>query len=185
MTDDEDTPDQWIFPDVTIDAHEYLVIFASEKNRNATDSPLHTNFALDSEGEYLALFDNSLPPQVQSEFSENYPEQSYFHSYGCYGSNDEYYYLSIPTPGEPNLGGKSFSAIVEEPTITPAQGIYNGELSIELVASSSEDTIYYSTDGREPLPGRDKIYTSPISITTNTVIRTRGFSQRLVCLQKQ
>ena len=70
---------QWQFPEVTINPKDYLVVFASGKDR--TENELHTNFKLDSRGEYLAL----VAPDGQtvlSEFSPNYPPQYPDASYG-------------------------------------------------------------------------------------------------------
>ena len=55
LTDAADAPTKWVFPSVTLGLGEYLVVFASGKDRNETGSELHTNFQLDKAGEYLAL----------------------------------------------------------------------------------------------------------------------------------
>ena len=52
LSDQEDMPDKWQIPSLTLAPGEYTVIFASGKNR--TDGELHTNFSL-SEGETLTL----------------------------------------------------------------------------------------------------------------------------------
>ena len=57
LTDDATLPDKWHFPAVTLAADGYLTVFASGKNRSVTGSELHTNFQLDGDGEYLALFE--------------------------------------------------------------------------------------------------------------------------------
>src|SRR5690349_23810729 len=55
LTDDPQRLDKWTFPPVTIGSGSYLVIFASGKNRTDPARPLHTNFKLSAEGEYLGL----------------------------------------------------------------------------------------------------------------------------------
>ncbi|MCC6231307.1 MAG: CotH kinase family protein, partial [Verrucomicrobiales bacterium] len=55
LTDFKALPAKWVFPDVTVPPHGFLVVFASDKNRTAS-TPLHTNFRLSSEGEFLGLF---------------------------------------------------------------------------------------------------------------------------------
>ncbi|HEX2474920.1 MAG TPA: lamin tail domain-containing protein, partial [Lacipirellulaceae bacterium] len=50
-----DSVDQWQIPSVTLAPNEYLVIFASGKDRKVVDQPLHTNFQLAAEGESLTL----------------------------------------------------------------------------------------------------------------------------------
>ena len=53
LTDDATMLGKWHFPAVTIDGGGYLVVFASGKNRSVAGSELHTNFALNGDGEYL------------------------------------------------------------------------------------------------------------------------------------
>lgn len=55
LTDNPADPDKWEFPDVSLDAGEFLVVFASGKDRSNPASELHTNFQLDREGEFLGL----------------------------------------------------------------------------------------------------------------------------------
>ncbi|RYD75061.1 MAG: hypothetical protein EOP84_18875, partial [Verrucomicrobiaceae bacterium] len=45
----------WTLPSVTLGAYQYLVVFASGKNRINPSLPLHTNFTLQREKGYLAL----------------------------------------------------------------------------------------------------------------------------------
>ena len=54
LTDDNDRLTKWTFPAVTIEPDDYLVVFASGKDRIDPARPLHTNFQLDADGEYLA-----------------------------------------------------------------------------------------------------------------------------------
>ncbi|HUR57186.1 MAG TPA: lamin tail domain-containing protein, partial [Opitutaceae bacterium] len=55
LTDSATAKRKWQFPDVTLAPGGYLVVFASNKNRRDPAKPLHTNFALSAEGEYLGL----------------------------------------------------------------------------------------------------------------------------------
>jgi len=57
LTDDAGLLNKWVMPDITLPASGYLVIFASGKDRNDPEEELHTNFSLNSSGEYLALVD--------------------------------------------------------------------------------------------------------------------------------
>jgi hypothetical protein len=56
------------------------VVFASEKDRTIPGAPLHTNFRLSDDGEYLALVDPS--GHVVSDFFPAYPAQRRDVSYG-------------------------------------------------------------------------------------------------------
>ena len=80
LTDNINRLDKWLFPSVTLEPGGYLVVFASNKGRADPAGPLHTNFRLNGEGEYLAL----VAPDgatVIDEFAP-FPEQIENVSYG-------------------------------------------------------------------------------------------------------
>ncbi len=80
LTDRAGQPSMWVFPEHWLGAGEYLVVFASGRNRRLPGSPLHTNFSLSAGGEYLGL----LRPDgtVATEFAPFYPPQLTDISYG-------------------------------------------------------------------------------------------------------
>lgn len=81
LTDNPDDLAKWRLPAVTIEPGKYFVLFASNKERAALGAPLHTNFKLASEGEYLAL----VKPDgrtVVSEFAPGYRAQVADTSFG-------------------------------------------------------------------------------------------------------
>jgi hypothetical protein len=80
LTDQADIPTLWTFPDVSIPAQGQLVVFASQKNRVNPLSQLHTSFALDAAGEYLALFRDDLV--LECAFDPAFPAQSADVGYG-------------------------------------------------------------------------------------------------------
>ena len=57
LTDDAANLTQWQFPSVMLDPGEYLLVFASGKNRTDPSGELHSNFQLSRDGEYLALIE--------------------------------------------------------------------------------------------------------------------------------
>lgn len=71
---------KWLFPAVSIPSRGYLIVWASNKNRRAPGSPLHTNFKLDGDGEYLALVKPDMT--VATEFAPAFPPQVPDLSYG-------------------------------------------------------------------------------------------------------
>jgi len=80
LTDDPLVPGKWRFPAVVLPGGGRLVVFASSKNRRDPTKQLHTNFALESNGGYLAIVrpDGSLRP---SEWNP-YPPQREDISFG-------------------------------------------------------------------------------------------------------
>ena len=81
LTDDDTDLVKWTFPATTLAPNEYLVVFASGKDRGGAGSQLHTNFRLSSSGEYLGLVDTD-GLTIVSEFSPEYPVQVTDQSYG-------------------------------------------------------------------------------------------------------
>ncbi len=80
LTDNAASPEKWMFPAVTLQPGEFRIIFASSKNRINPAGQLHTNFALNAGGEYLAL---SSPLGIKSsEFSPAFPPQEKDVSFG-------------------------------------------------------------------------------------------------------
>lgn len=55
LTDRTNDLTQWSFPATNIAPGQYLVVFASGKDRKTIGAPLHTSFGLSSGGEYLGL----------------------------------------------------------------------------------------------------------------------------------
>ena len=81
LTDNPDNLTKWPFPAVVVPGQAFLVVFASEKDRRDPLGPLHTNFKLDREGEYLAL----IRPDgwsVASGYVPTFPRQLSDVSYG-------------------------------------------------------------------------------------------------------
>ncbi len=55
LSDDISNPYKWEFPHVSILPGDYLLVWASGKNRKNPTLPLHTNFRIDKQGEELLL----------------------------------------------------------------------------------------------------------------------------------
>ncbi len=81
LTDNPADLRKWRIPDVTLGAGEYLVVFASGKDRDSAEDELHTNFQLSSDGEYLALVEPD-GQTVVHQYTPTYPPQVTDVSYG-------------------------------------------------------------------------------------------------------
>ncbi|MCP4848157.1 MAG: hypothetical protein GY899_09460 [Verrucomicrobiaceae bacterium] len=79
LTDDAEVLNKWIFPEITLPAAGYLIIFASGKDRTNPAAELHANFSLNSDGEYLALV---APDGITIARDFNYGQQHEDISYG-------------------------------------------------------------------------------------------------------
>ncbi len=103
LTDNSTNLDKWSFPDMDLGAGEYLVVFASNKDRDRAGEELHTNFRLGSSGEYLALTHDEpdeinpflLVPTVVQEFSPSFPPQLTDVSYGVPTETTETVFVEV------------------------------------------------------------------------------------------
>jgi len=172
LTDDELNPTKWIFPSgVTLSAGEYLVVFASSKNRVDPNSELHTTFALGAGGEYLGLYDMDGTTVLQ-EYAPEYPPQSPDVSYGI-NNNNQLRFFSNPSPGQANGAGDT--PIIESVKADVDRGFYSSTFSVGLSTTPSNAQIRYTTDGSEPKQNSGSVYSGSITISTTTVLRAAAF----------
>lgn len=164
LTDDINEITKWQFPDITIEADEYLVVFASGKDRKLGKDSLHTNFKLSGSGEFLALVKPG-GTQFTTFFSPAYPEQYADLSYG--NLDGSFTYLTLPTPGSENVD----STFLLPPKFSVAHGHFFNAFSLELSSDFEETDIYYTTDASTPDIISGIKYTTPVEITSTTIVR--------------
>jgi len=141
LTDDDGELTKWQIPNVTLNANEYLLVFASDKERDNPNSELHTNFKLSSGGEYLALIEAD-GSTVASEYSPEYPQQFEDISFGPDG------YFTQPTPGSAN--GSGVSGFVDPVEFDLEHGFFSSPQTLSLSSNISDSIIRYSLDGSLP-----------------------------------
>jgi hypothetical protein len=114
LTDDPKDKALWKFPDVSIAPGEYLLVFASKKNRADPTSELHTNFSLSAAGEYVGL---CMPDgnSIAHEFAPAFPALPPDVAFGLVGQAQTPQYLVVPTPRAANdptppIAGAQFQA---------------------------------------------------------------------------
>ena len=78
LTDDALNLSKWTFPATNLPPNGFLLIWASSKDRRLPGKPLHANFGLSADGEYLALVrpDDSLATEFKP-FPKQYDNISY------------------------------------------------------------------------------------------------------------
>ena len=145
LTDNPNNLDKWKFPDVTIQPGEYLIVFASGKDRAVSGSELHTNFTLDLSGEYLALV-GADGETVVHDYAPKFPSQYEDVSFGMalrqgdrYVSNN---YFLTPTPRGSNSSpypnvGSSISNVEHN----PAQPGDNDDLIVTAAITETQKPI--------------------------------------------
>ncbi|MEG1771900.1 MAG: lamin tail domain-containing protein [Clostridia bacterium] len=156
-------PAKWVFPDVSIAPKSYMVVLASGRDVKDTQKKnLETNFRISGSGESVYLFN---PDGICEDklLAKGFTGDM---SYGR-ALNGTLLWYKTPTPGGKNAEGKS--GFTTEPEFVTKPGIFDNPITVQLSAASGE-TIHYTIDSSTPTEA-SPIYTQPITIEKNTVIR--------------
>lgn len=172
LTDDPANPTKWVFPEVFLNRGAYLIVFASGKDRRNPSAALHTNFSLDSNGEYLALFEpeSSTPA---TEFAPTFPPQQRDISFGPRAGRN--YFFSPPSPNAPNTGG--FADFVADTKFSHDRGFYDAPFNLTISTATPGVIIRYTLDGTIPTLTAGQTYTAPLSISKTTAVRAAAFKE--------
>jgi hypothetical protein len=173
LANEANIPRQWVFPPVTLGPGQYVVVFASGKNRAGVR--LHSNFQLGSAGEYLALYTSDEPAVAASAF--NYPEQRINHSYGVTAGGLRYF--STPTPSAPN-GASSLTNIAQPVHFSVERGFFNASFNLVLSTLTHAASMRYTLDGSLPTAESGLLYSGPITVSNTTPVRAAAFSTNTV-----
>ncbi|MCB0210570.1 MAG: lamin tail domain-containing protein [Anaerolineae bacterium] len=172
LTDDPTLPEKWVFPDVTLAANDYLLVFASGKNRHETrsGSALHTNFKLNSDGDFLGLY-RILDQHFVDVIEPQYPPQWRDIAYGRYENNDALVYLDPPTPGRSNAEAHAWAGRVEPILFSVSRGFFDSPFTVTLTTTTTGAAIRYTLDGSDPTLESGLAYTGPITIATTAFLQ--------------
>jgi hypothetical protein len=103
ISDSEFETNKWTFPNITIKANDYLIVFASGKDKCDLDNNIcHINFKLSSKGEIITLTD----PEGNIINKFTYPNLSNDMAYGYIKNN--YKILDNPTPNKDNTNSINY-----------------------------------------------------------------------------
>jgi hypothetical protein len=178
LSDDPLNPYKWTFPNTVLAAGEYLLVFASGKDRKEPgeiDIYMHTNFKIDRKGETILLSDNSGTICDQVDTGE-IPLDFSLGRYPDGGSEWVIFYQPTPDNSNSTLPFPGFTDSVQ--TSYPA-GFYSGSISLSLSANSTTAEIHYTLDGNDPTLNSN-LYTNPISITQTTVVKARSYENGIL-----
>jgi len=95
LTDDASEPDQWIFPDTTIAAGGYMIVWA---DKDEDQDGLHANFKLSASGEAILLSDPSLGLVDQVNYLQQKPDTTT----GRFANGTGDFIVMLPTFGAEN-----------------------------------------------------------------------------------
>ena len=166
LSNNPKNPAKWVFPDISIEPGEYLLLYATGSADKAQKKNLKLNFNISSTGETLFFFDPN--GKLIDKLSAGRMKSG--QSYGRDGSDNRYYYAD-PTPGAPN--GKGYEGITQLPAFSVTPGIYDNAVTVAITAGEGE-TIRYTTDCTTP-NASSEVYSGELSISKNSVIRAAAF----------
>ena len=120
LSDNEMSSKKWLFPEIIIKPHEYLVVFSSGKDKcNLTNRECHTNFKIGKKGETISLLNSNGEVISKVEFKELDKDVSYSLINGNYVK-------TIGTPYKENELAEitdNNSVIINEVSITSPESI--------------------------------------------------------------
>ncbi|UCG59272.1 MAG: lamin tail domain-containing protein [Phycisphaerales bacterium] len=172
LTDDAGNLRKWTFPaTAVVPAEGYLVVFASgQAADDYVDSRgyLHTNFALDRQGEYLALVNPG--GAAVHQFAPSFPPQETDISCGMW--HTVFRYFAVPTPGQANK--QAFLGYTAKTSHSHSRGFYDEPFLLRISCDTPGAFIRYTLDGSEPTEQYGTMYDpdTPIPITTTTHVRS-------------
>lgn len=145
LTDEEGIARKWEFPEVSIGAGEYLVVFASQKDRSTTSGELHTNFKLSSGSEYVALFTDE--GHTATELAPGFGKLADDSSIGR-DDDGNFWHTTSPSPGAQNsLSDQASQANLQ---FSHPSGLYLSGTTVFFTQRGG--SAHCTTDGEEPTP---------------------------------
>ncbi len=148
LSDNSGNPFKWVFPEVSIQAGEFLLVWASGKNRSNPGNPLHTNFAISAAGEEVLithpsgdLIDELPPLPLPTDIS--YGRQP--------DGGNQWYYFTEATPGFSNTS-QGWSEILNPPDFSHTAGVYSQSFELTISHPDPDVSVFYTLDGSVPRP---------------------------------
>lgn len=148
LSDSVSNPFKWTFGDVTIQAGEFLVVWASDKNRPAVTNgnALHASFAISAGGEEIVLtapggelVDRFEPIAIPTDYSLGRQPDG----------TGPWKYFANHTFGAANAT-TGYDAILAAPAFSVPGGLYPTNVEVALSTVETGAVVRYTLDGSEP-----------------------------------
>lgn len=148
LTDDPTLPHKWQFPNVSMPANSYLLVWCSDKNRTTPGQPLHTNWKISASGEQILLTNAS--GTVVDSVTE--PVQTEDISYGRLpNGTGPFVFFADVTPNAANAA-TGYTEVLPEPVFSHSSGFYTSAFNLSITSPVAGASIIYTLDGSEPTP---------------------------------
>lgn len=160
---------KYIFPDVTIEPGEYLLVNCVSSG-SIEEEGLVAPFGLNRGGETIFL---SYPDGHVADIMAAGKQETSITRGRLLSDLSAWFYFTEPTPGEENPSAASFRTYAKQPVFSSDGGAVE-EGFVLTITSDPETVIRYTTDGSRP-SGNSEQYKDGIAITETTVIRAAAF----------
>ena len=172
LSDRSDKPRRWQFPEGTsLQPGEYLAVLLSGTENERMGQYLNANFALGSEGGYTVTLSDPSGRVLDAAYL---PQQYGGKSYGRAEGEEGFFYFDVGTPVAANTGVHYRSRAAEAKCSVPGGLFTSGQSFSVTLDAPAGSRIYYTLDSSDPNEN-STLYTGPISISANTVLRTRVY----------
>ncbi|MCF8256351.1 MAG: CotH kinase family protein [Flavobacteriales bacterium] len=170
LSDKPTNPTKWQFPGGVVPAGGRLVVVCSGRDAMAGPTP-HTNFRLGQLGPESIVFSDPLGNVLESYVLATTQSG---HSRGRTSDGAATWgVFANPTRGTANSGAAAGYA--GHAVLSQEAGVYSGSITVSMSADAPNTLIRYTTDGTEPTAASTQ-YSTPVNISTTTVLRARGFA---------
>ncbi len=152
LSDDDDVNRRFrfVFPDTTLHPGEFMLIWASGKDRSVAGEPLHAGFSISSGGEPIVLSDfngNTIDHMPATEIPRDI-------SFGRSPDGSEnWLYFDHPTPGGPNAGD-GWHELLQPPVFSQNGGFHPDAFDLHITPRNGDPdaVVLYTIDGSMPHP---------------------------------
>jgi hypothetical protein len=137
---------------------------------SSNENNLHTNFKIASDSETITLT-NASEKIIDQIVVTNLPANA---SLGRSASSGNLVTYIQTTPGAENATNSFVGAVQSNVVFSEEKSLIDGPIALQLSGNKTGEIIRYETGGKEPTEGSN-IYTGPIQINSNTVVRAKIF----------
>lgn len=163
LSDDVSRPMKWVFPEVNIPAHGYLVVFASGRTDSIDPGgEIHASWRLSGDGESVVL---TAPDGVTVlDAVVDYPALCDDLAYGR--DMEGNLTFQEPTPGGINLA-EAYEGWLSPPVFSHERGFYDTAFELSLHHDDANAVVWVSQNGDLP----NTRYENPIPVTGTRTVR--------------
>ena len=161
LSDSVAQPFKWTFGAVTIQPGQYLVVWASGKNR-PNGPQVHTSWSISSNGEPVLL------TQAGGARADEYSSLVIARDSSLGRKPDgtgPLHFFTSPTPGASNTTSGTIVEVLAQPSFSVAGGMYTAAVTVGITSSVSGGTIRYTLDGSDPTES-SPAYTGPVTLSS-------------------